>query len=64
MAYNRFLRVRAEREEPNMLQEFLVVGGSVLTLFLLMSVGFGFGRAGLLSPDRSEERRVGKECAA
>ena len=51
MAYNRFLRVRAEREEPNMLQEFLVVGGSVLTLFLLMSVGFGFGRAGLLSPD-------------
>lgn len=32
-----------------MLQEFLVVGGSVLTLFLLMSVGFVFGRMGLLS---------------
>ena len=32
-----------------MLQEFLVVGGSVLTLFLLMSVGFIFGRMGLLS---------------
>lgn len=32
-----------------MLDAFLVVGGSVLTLFLLMSVGFGFGRMGLLS---------------
>ena len=32
-----------------MLQEFRVVGGSVLTLFLLMSVGFIFGRMGLLS---------------
>lgn len=32
-----------------MLQEFLVVGGNVLTLFLLMSVGFVFGRKGLLS---------------
>lgn len=32
-----------------MLQEFLVVGGNVLTLFLLMSVGFVFGRRGLLS---------------
>lgn len=32
-----------------MLQNFLVVGGSVLTLFLLMSVGFIFGRMGLLS---------------
>ena len=32
-----------------MLDAFLVVGGSVLTLFLLMSVGFGFGRAGLLT---------------
>ena len=34
-----------------MLDAFLVVGGSVLTLFLLMSVGFGFGRMGLLSGD-------------
>lgn len=34
-----------------MLDAFLVVGGSVLTLFLLMSVGFGFGRAGLLSKE-------------
>lgn len=32
-----------------MLDAFLVVGGSVLTLFLLMSVGFLFGRLGLLS---------------
>lgn len=32
-----------------MLDAFWVVGGSVLTLFLLMSVGFGFGRAGLLT---------------
>lgn len=32
-----------------MLEALQVVGGSVLTLFLLMSVGFGFGRAGLLS---------------
>lgn len=32
-----------------MLDAFLVVGGSVLTLFLLMSVGFLFGRMGLLS---------------
>lgn len=32
-----------------MFQEFLVVGGNVLTLFLLMSVGFAFGRKGLLS---------------
>jgi len=32
-----------------MLDAFLVVGGSVLTLFLLMSVVFGFGRAGLLT---------------
>ena len=34
-----------------MLDAFLVVGGSVLTLFLLMSVGFLFGRLGLLSGD-------------
>ena len=40
----------ARRERiRNMLQNFLVVGGSVLTLFLLMSVGFIFGRMGLLS---------------
>ena len=32
-----------------MLQQFMVVAGNVLTLFLLMSVGFGFGRMGLLS---------------
>lgn len=32
-----------------MLQEILVVAGSVLTLFLLMSVGFLFGKKGLLS---------------
>lgn len=32
-----------------MLDALLVVGGSVLTLFLLMSVGFVFGRMGLLS---------------
>ena len=32
-----------------MLDAFLVVGGSVLTLFLLMAVGFVFGRLGLLS---------------
>ena len=32
-----------------MLQQFQVVGGSVLTLFLLMAVGFVFGRLGLLS---------------
>jgi len=32
-----------------MLEAFTVVGGSVLTLFLLMSVGFLFGRLGLLS---------------
>lgn len=32
-----------------MLDALLVVGGSVLTLFLLMSVGFLFGRMGLLS---------------
>ena len=32
-----------------MLDAFWVVGGSVLTLFLLMSVCFGFGRAGLLT---------------
>ncbi len=32
-----------------MLQELLVVAGSVLTLFLLMSVGFVFGKRGLLS---------------
>ena len=32
-----------------MLQQFVVVGGNVLTLFLLMSVGFAFGRKGLLS---------------
>lgn len=32
-----------------MLESLLVVGGSVLTLFLLMSVGFLFGRMGLLS---------------
>ena len=32
-----------------MLDAFWVVGGSVLTLFLLMSVGFGFGHAGLLT---------------
>lgn len=32
-----------------MLQNLLVVSGSVLTLFLLMSVGFIFGRLGLLS---------------
>ena len=32
-----------------MLDALLVVGGSVLTLFLLMAVGFGFGRMGLLS---------------
>ena len=34
-----------------MLDALLVVGGSVLTLFLLMSVGFVFGRMGLLSGD-------------
>lgn len=34
-----------------MLDAFLVVGGSVLTLFLLMAVGFAFGRLGLLSGD-------------
>lgn len=32
-----------------MLGAFSVVGGSVLTLFLLMAVGFSFGRMGLLS---------------
>ena len=32
-----------------MLEAFSVVGGSVLTLFLLMSAGFLFGRLGLLS---------------
>ena len=32
-----------------MLDALVVVGGSVLTLFLLMSVGFLFGRLGLLS---------------
>ena len=32
-----------------MLQALCVVGGSVLTLFLLMSVGFSIGRMGLLS---------------
>ena len=32
-----------------MLQQFVLVGGNVLTLFLLMSVGFAFGRKGLLS---------------
>ena len=32
-----------------MLQQFAIVAGSVLTLFLLMSVGFAFGRMGLLS---------------
>lgn len=32
-----------------MLQALAVVGGNVLTLFLLMAVGFGFGRKGLLS---------------
>ena len=32
-----------------MLQQFQLVGGSVLTLFLLMAVGFVFGRLGLLS---------------
>ena len=32
-----------------MLDALLVVGGSVLTLFLLMAVGFAFGRMGLLS---------------
>ena len=32
-----------------MLDALLVVGGSVLTLFLLMSVGFVFGRLGLLA---------------
>lgn len=32
-----------------MLQELLVVAGSVLTLFLLMSVGFIFGKKGFLS---------------
>ena len=32
-----------------MLDTFFVVGGSVLTLFLLMAVGFVFGRLGLLS---------------
>ena len=32
-----------------MLDAFFVVGGSVLTLFLLMAVGFVFGRLGLLS---------------
>ena len=32
-----------------MLQALMVVGGSVLTLFLLMAVGFAFGRMGLLS---------------
>ena len=34
-----------------MLREFMVVGGNVLTLFLLMSVGFVFGRMGLLSSE-------------
>lgn len=34
-----------------MLEALLVVSGSVLTLFLLMAVGFGFGRWGLLSGD-------------
>ncbi len=34
-----------------MLESLWVVGGSVLTLFLLMSVGFLFGRMGLLSGD-------------
>ena len=34
-----------------MLESLFVVGGSVLTLFLLMSVGFLFGRMGLLSGD-------------
>lgn len=34
-----------------MLDALLVVGGSVLTLFLLMAVGFIFGRMGLLSGD-------------
>ena len=34
-----------------MLDALLVVSGSVLTLFLLMSVGFVFGRMGLLSDD-------------
>lgn len=33
-----------------MLNSLFVVGGSVLSLFLLMSVGFIFGRKGLLSP--------------
>ena len=32
-----------------MLDAFLVVGGGVLTLFLLMAVGFVFGRLGLLA---------------
>ncbi len=32
-----------------MVQALMVVGGSVLTLFLLMAVGFWFGRMGLLS---------------
>ena len=32
-----------------MLQQLQVVGGSVLTLFLLMAVGFVFGRLGLLT---------------
>lgn len=32
-----------------MLNSLVIVGGSVLTLFLLMSVGFIFGRLGLLS---------------
>ena len=34
-----------------MLQNLQVVAGSVLTLFLLMSVGFFFGKRGLLSED-------------
>ena len=34
-----------------MLDALLVVSGSVLTLFLLMAVGFAFGRLGLLSGD-------------
>ena len=32
-----------------MLNEFLVVGGSVLTLFLMMAVGFFLGKLGMLS---------------
>ena len=33
-----------------MLNDFLVVGGSVLTLFLMMAVGFGLGKKKVLSP--------------